>query len=116
MAQTASHLVDHVIPHVLVRQWVPSLPIPLRLLLAAQPKLVTLVLQVAHRVITRFLLYQAGLRAEQADSGAVTLIQRFGCAAKLNIHLHCLVLDGVYRRTDGDPVFVEVSEIGRAHV
>ena len=84
MAQTASHLVYHVIPHVPVRQWVLSLPIPLRLLLAAQPKLVTLVLQVVHRVITRFLLDQAGLRAEQADSGAVTLIQRFGSAANLN--------------------------------
>ncbi|MBK7060170.1 MAG: transposase zinc-binding domain-containing protein [Rubrivivax sp.] len=81
MAQTAAHLVDHVIPHVPVRQWVLSLPIPLRLLLAAQPKLVTPVLQVVHRAITRFLLDQAGLKAEQADSGAVTLIQRFGSAA-----------------------------------
>ncbi len=31
MAQTAAHLVEHVIPHVPVRQWVPSLPIALRL-------------------------------------------------------------------------------------
>ena len=31
MAQTAAHLVGHVIPHVPVRQWVLSLPIPLRL-------------------------------------------------------------------------------------
>jgi hypothetical protein len=63
MAQTAAHLVDHVIPHVPVRQWVLSLPIPLRLLLAAQ---------------------------------------------NLNIHLHCLVLDGVYRcGTEGTPQFVE---------
>ena len=52
-----------------------SLPIPLRLLLAAQPKLVTPVLQVVHRVITRHLLGQAGLTADEADSGAVTLIQ-----------------------------------------
>jgi len=37
MAQTAAHLVDHVVPHVPVRQWVLSLSIPLRLLLAAQP-------------------------------------------------------------------------------
>ena len=57
MAQTAAHLVDHAIPHVPVRQWVLSLPIPLRLLLAAQPKLVTPVLQVVHRAITRFLLH-----------------------------------------------------------
>ena len=61
-----------------------------------------------HRAITRFLLDQAGLKPGQADSGAVTLIQRFGSAANLNIHLHCLVLYGAYRRTAGDPVFVEV--------
>jgi len=82
------------------------LPIPLRLLLAAQPELVTPVLLVVHRAITRFLLHQAGLKAEQADSGAVTLIQRFGSVANLNIHLHCLVLEGVYQRTGGEPVFV----------
>jgi hypothetical protein len=109
MAQTAAHLVDHVIPHVPVRQWVLCLPIPLRLLLAAQPKLVTPVLQVVHRVITRFLLKQAGAKADEADGGAVTLVQRLGSAANLNIHLHCLVLDGVYRRvTEGAPEFVEV--------
>ena len=44
MSQTAAHLVDHVMPHVPVRQWVLSLPIPLRVLLAAQPELVTPVL------------------------------------------------------------------------
>jgi hypothetical protein len=38
----------------------------------------------------------------------VTLIQRFGSGANLSIHLHCLVLDGVYRRSaDGTPEFVE---------
>ena len=84
------------------------LPIPLRLLLAAQPKLVTPVLQVVHRVITRHLLGQAGLKAEEAASGAVTLIRRFDSAANLNIHLHCLVLDGVYRRSAyGTPASVE---------
>ena len=88
--------------------WVMRLPILLRLLLAAQPKLVTPVLQVVHRVITRHLLVQSGLKPDEADSGAVTLIQRFGPAANLNIHLHCLVLDGVYRRSaDGTPEFVE---------
>ena len=63
-------------------------PASSRLLLAAQPKLVTPVLQVVHRVITRFLLKQAGVKTDEADSGAVTLIQRFGSAANLNIHLH----------------------------
>ena len=105
MAQAAAHLVDPVSPHVPVVQWVligvmsaprPTtyvvrppresskvakqhllvrLPIPLRLLLAAQPKLVTPVLQVVQHVMTRFLLEQAGLKADEADSSAVTLIQ-----------------------------------------
>jgi hypothetical protein len=42
--------------------------------------------------------------------GAVTLIQRFGSAANLNIYLHCLVLHGVYRRSaDSTPEFVEAT-------
>ena len=93
-----------------VRQWVLSLPIPLRVLLAAQPELVTSVLQVAQRVVTRHLLDHAGLKADEGHGGAVTLIQRFGSAANLNIHLHCLVLDGVYRSgADGAPAFVEAG-------
>ncbi|MCC8997668.1 MAG: transposase [Nitrosomonas sp.] len=40
-----------------------------------------------------------------AQTGAITLIQRFGSAANLNIHLHCLVLDGVYRVQDGAAEF-----------
>ena len=74
MSQTAAHRVDHVIPHVPVRQWVLSLPIPLRVLLAAQPERVTSVLQVVHRVVTRHLLGRAGLKPEEGHGGAVTLI------------------------------------------
>jgi hypothetical protein len=67
--------------------------------------LLTPVLRVVHRVIARFLLRQVGLSRARADTGAVTLIQRFGSAGNLNIHLHCLVLDGVYRRTESELVF-----------
>ena len=35
------------------------------------------------------------------------MIQRFGSAANLNIHLHCLVLDGVYERSANGPRFHE---------
>jgi hypothetical protein len=74
MSETAAHLVDHVIPEVPVRQWVLSLPIPLRLLLAAQPELITPVLQVVQRVLSRYLLEQAGIKAGEGDCGSVTLI------------------------------------------
>ena len=70
-----------------MRQWVligvMRLPIHLRLLLAAQPKMVTPVLQAVHRGTTRHLLGQAGLKGDEADSGAVTLIQpSFQCRAR----------------------------------
>jgi Putative transposase/Transposase zinc-binding domain len=108
MSETAAYLVDHVIPTVPVRQWVLSLPIALRVLLAAQPNLVTTVLQVVQRKILRHLLQQANLSPNQAQGGSVTLIQRFGSAANLNIHLHCLVLDGVYQiKPNGELAFIQ---------
>jgi len=108
MAQSAAHLVDRVIPRVPVRQWVLSFPIPLRILLAAHADLLSPLLQCIHRVIATFLIQQSGLQRSQAHSGALTLIQRFGSAANLNIHLHCLVLDGLYCSSEGEPVLHEV--------
>jgi Putative transposase len=55
------------------------------------------------------LIKQAGLKRTEANTAAVTLIQRLGSAANLNIHLHCLVLDGVYRHSEGAAVFHEVA-------
>ena len=69
-------------------------------------------LQVVQRVVTRHLLDGARFEADEGHGGAVTLIQRFGSAANLNIHLHCLVLDGVYRcGADGVPSFVETGGV-----
>ena len=113
MAESAAVLVDEVIPRVPVRQWVLSFPIGLRILFASRPELLTPVLRLIHRVIAGFLLKQAGLKRATADTGAVTLIQRFGSAANLNIHLHCLVLDGVYRRAEGEPEFQEAPAPSR---
>jgi hypothetical protein len=65
MAQTAAYLVDEVIPTVPVRQWVLSFPIPLRLLYAAHPELLTAVLAIVHREIARFLMRQSGFKDAQ---------------------------------------------------
>ena len=86
MAQSAARLVDCVIPRVPVRQWVLSFPIPLRILLAAHPDLLSALLQIIHRVIATFLIKQSGRKRAQAHTGAVTPIQRFGSAANLNEH------------------------------
>ncbi len=69
-----------------VRQWVLSFPIPLRFLLAAHPHLLSPVLGVVNRAISTFLIKQADLKRTEAQTGAVTLIQRFGSAANLNKH------------------------------
>ena len=36
----------------------------------------------------------------EARGGAVAVIQRFGGALNLNVHIHALVLDGVFARDD----------------
>ena len=97
MVETSAHLIDHVIPTVPVRQWVLSFPWPLRLLFARQPDTLSRCLAVIIRAIETDLIRRAGLtRAGGARSGVVTLVQRFGSALNLNIHLHVLALDGVY--------------------
>ena len=110
MEASAAHLVDRVLPRVPVRQFVLTLPIPLRLLLAARPGLIGPVLGVVHRLLARHLAALAGLRGALCATGAVTIIQRFGSAANLNVHFHCLALDGVYRvGKDGRPRFVAAT-------
>jgi hypothetical protein len=57
----------------------------------------TQVLAVVQRGISTFLVQQARLPVSSGDrAGAVTLIQRFGSALNLNVHLHMLFLDGAY--------------------
>ena len=60
MAESAAYLVDQVIPRVPVRQWVLSFPIPLRILFASHPELLTPVLRISHRVIAGHRLSKRG--------------------------------------------------------
>ena len=73
-----------------------SVPFALRFLFASQPRVMNAVLRIVIRSITAFLIASAGCTRHQAQTGAVTLIQRFGGALNLNIHFHMLFLDGVY--------------------
>ena len=100
MADTAAHLVDRVFPEVPIRQWVLSLPFALRYCLAYDSRLVRDVLRIFIRAVFSSLRRRARKRAgiRSAQCGAVTLVQRFGGSINLNIHLHSLVLDGVYYR------------------
>lgn len=108
MQESATFLSESVIPKVPVRQWVLSVPIPMRYWLATNPSLTTAVLSIINRALTSYYKTKArvlyGLR--KSEAGSVVFIQRFGSALNLNIHFHILFLDGVY---DGDGDFYKVQ-------
>ena len=66
-----------------------------------------LVLGIVYRAIATHLIKKAGLTWATAETGAVTLIQRFGSA--LNIQFQILFLDGETVTADGGPFFRRVK-------
>ena len=99
MTERAAHLIDHVLPHVPVRQWVLSLPFELRYRLAWDHELCRAVLAIYTRALLGFYRKRAkGSGHDEGRTGTVTVIQRFGGALNLNIHFHTLAVDGVFVR------------------
>src|SRR5438094_67805 len=99
MAQTAAHLVECVIPWVPTRQWVVSVPMPLRYWMASSQDLTATVHTIIRTTIGQYYVNQAVTRGavrQKAQPGSVTFIQRFGSAINLNLHFHILFLEGVY--------------------
>ena len=89
MAQTAAHLVKRVIPWVPTRQWVVSVPIPLRYWMAASQDLTATVHTIIRTTIERYYVHQAvthGIPRAKVQPGSVTFIQRFGSAINLNVY------------------------------
>ena len=101
MSESAALLVDEVLPRNPMRQWVLSVPFPLRFLFASQPKIMGKALGIVYHTIATHLAHKTGYTNATAHTGAVTLIQRFGSALNLNIHFHMLFLDGVYVEHEG---------------
>ena len=95
MAETAAHLVDHVIPPLPVRQWVLSVPKRLRWYLEREPRAVSAVLHILLRVIEAHLCRSSDA-SWQARFGTVSFIHRFGASLNQHIHDHCCVIDGVF--------------------
>ena len=89
MAYESAHLLDNVFPSVPMRQWVLTLPPPLRYLLAYDASLCSAVLGCFMRAVFGHLKHKAkrelGLRSVKlAHPGAATAIQRSGSALNLN--------------------------------
>ena len=103
MAESAAHLVDEVFPKVGIRQWVLSFPMPVRFILAKNPKIQAKCLTLVHRAITTFIQAKAkqkGFRSK-LHPGAVTLIQRFG--GSLNLNRRRFLIFAPTRRKSGSP-------------
>jgi hypothetical protein len=106
MADTAARWSDRVLPRVPWRQWVLSLPFPLRFRLAWDPELLSEVLAVFQSAIAMRLRAKARRRGlREARHASVTVIQRFGGALNLNVHFHSLVADGVWVQGAAGPRF-----------
>lgn len=116
MAALTRHIMDSELPHVPMRQWVLSLPYPLRYRLAYDQSLCTAV----HRVLAHALRLEFRRLAKRrghadAQTGSVTFVQRHG--GGLNVHFHLLSLDGWFRRTsDGALCFERAPSPRQADV
>jgi hypothetical protein len=100
MAQTAAHLVERVMPWVGVRQWVVSIPIPLRYWMASSRNLTAQVHRTVRNTIAQYYVNQAvcrGAERHKVQPGSVTFLQRFGSSINLNLHFHIIFLAGVYQ-------------------
>ncbi len=93
----SAHLVDCVLPEVPVRQWVLTLPYPLRYRCAWDTRLTSEVLRAFLRALFADQRRRARIHYVEAGlCGAVTAIQRVGSVLNTNPHFHSIVPDGVY--------------------
>ena len=97
MAQQAAHLVEQVMPWVPTRQWVVSVPIPLRYWMAPAKALTATVHTILRRTIGQYYVHKAvqhGATRATVQPGSVTFGQRFGGSINLTRHVHGLFLEG----------------------
>ena len=120
MAQTAAHLVDHVIPPVSVRQWVISVPKRLRCFFTDRQSVVAALTRIFISRVERLLCAAAGLTSAATARprlGAVSFVHRFGSALNRHVHLHACVTDGVFVPTgDETPAFLPARPITQVHL
>lgn len=99
MNEFAINLDERVIPEVPVRQYVVSVPIPLRYWMLSNHGLTLMVNRIIIRAITSLLRKKARkLGVVDGMAGAVTFIQRFGSGLNSHIHYHIIVMDGVFKK------------------
>lgn len=76
MLESAALILDDVLRGYPIRQWLLSLPMPLRLLLAIYPSELSKVMGIIHCAMSTHIVSKGCFSNKQAKTGAVTLIQR----------------------------------------
>jgi hypothetical protein len=104
MLAQAAHLVEVVVPTVLLRHYVLSFPFELSLLAAESPKVLRALARINHEVTARYFQRRAADSgaAGKTHAGALTFVHRFGSSLNLHLHLHVCVFDGVFVERDNE--------------
>jgi len=123
MLDIVTHLCTHVIPEVPVRQWVITVPAPVRYLIAYDAPLLARITSIfAHAVFAQ--LRRAARReldlpdGAKVEAGAICVPQRFNSALGLSPHFHLLAADGVWVQSEPNapPTFHALPEPSQGEI
>lgn len=83
------------------RSGILSLPFELRAAAAFDAKVLSALVRVfIEGVFERYRVYGRARGIARPQAGAVTFVQRFGSSLNLNVHMHVVLLDGVFDRDE----------------
>jgi len=112
MVDEAEYLIDAFLPKVPYRQWVLSLPIPLRFWMAVNRELFSKVHKIHREELIRFYTR----KSENTRAGGLTFVQRFGSDLRFNIHYHSLMIDGFFQKNSKDQWVFQAREVSQDDV
>jgi hypothetical protein len=95
-ADIAADLVDRALPDVPYRQWVLTLPWPLRFKLSVDGAFLSAMLGAFLRTVFAWQRLRGRRLGIRGEAGSVTFIQRFGGVLNVNPHFHVPMADGLF--------------------
>ena len=98
-------------------EWVLSLPFAVRARAAYDAHFLTEIIRAFARALQeRHRVWARSIALEESEFAAITFVQRFGSSLNLNVHLHVVVVDGVFSREHGKLAFTPASPPTRAEM